>query len=103
MRRIIKRGGTRLKKLLQAFGFAEPATFSRNKARAARVIKESGAVNEDVLREAMKSGEMQSVLDGQFISQPGVFGWNKVDNGSRILIEHLPTDIKGKFADFGCG
>jgi 16S rRNA (guanine1207-N2)-methyltransferase len=96
-------GGTRLKKLLQGFGFEEPILFSRNKARAVRIDKDSRAVNEAAIEKAIKDGAMQSVIGGEYISQPGIYGWDKVDNGSRILIENLPTDLKGKFADFGCG
>jgi len=98
-----KAGGTRLKKLLQSFGFEEPTIFSRNKARAARVCKDSSVINKDVLEKALSDGAMQPVLGGEFVSQPGIYGWDKIDNGSRILIENLPTDLKGKFADFGCG
>jgi 16S rRNA (guanine1207-N2)-methyltransferase len=36
-------------------------------------------------------------------SVPGLFGWDKIDPGSRLLLEHLPSDIAGKVADFGCG
>ncbi len=98
-----KAGGTRLKKLLQGFGFEEPTLYSRNKARAARIDKDSSVVNQAALEKALSEGAMQSALDGEIVSQPGIYGWDKVDNGSRILIENLPKDIKGKFADFGCG
>ncbi len=44
-----------------------------------------------------------------FISKPGVFGWNKIDRGSEFLIENLPallTDFVNKpisVIDIGCG
>lgn len=34
---------------------------------------------------------------------PGVFSQAKLDIGSKILLEHLPTDIGGNVLDFGCG
>ncbi|WP_083610016.1 methyltransferase [Neptunomonas phycophila] len=42
-----------------------------------------------------------------FISKPGVYGWNKIDQGSQLLIEHL-CDIIGQSQpqsalDIGCG
>jgi len=98
-----KAGGTRLKKLLQGFGFEDVSVVSRNKARAARIIKDSAVVDGAALVKALDEGAMQSVLGGEYVSQSGLYGWDKIDNGSRILIENLPTDIKGKFADFGCG
>ncbi len=98
-----KAGGTRLKKMMQDFGFDEPMLFSQNKARAVRVTMNKAGVDNEALADALKAGEMQLVLDGRFVSQPGIFGWDKIDNGSRILLENLPLDLKGRGADFGCG
>ncbi len=44
-------------------------------------------------------------------SKPGIFGWNKIDQGSAFLIEHLPTFLQSFAAgkapqsvlDLGCG
>lgn len=42
-------------------------------------------------------------------SKPGLFGWNKVDQGSAFLIEHLPNFIESlnqtpeSLLDLGCG
>lgn len=36
-------------------------------------------------------------------TQPGIFGWNKIDPGSRLLGDSLPTDLKGVGADLGGG
>lgn len=47
--------------------------------------------------------------EADFYSKPGVYGWNKIDKGSRYLIEHLDTfmpTVEGateRFADIGCG
>ncbi len=96
-----KAGGSRIKKMMQDFGFENIQEESRNKARAVWAVKEK--LNEAALTHAIKTGGVQSVLDEAFISQPGVFGWNKIDTGSKILTEHLPSDLKGSGADFGCG
>lgn len=95
-----KAGGTRLKKMLQQLGFEAVSELSKNKARVCRGQK-SGA-SEEALN-WLESGMMQPVLDGQFFSQPGIFGWDKIDQGSRLLLEYLPADLKGAGADFGCG
>ncbi|MEH6445407.1 MAG: methyltransferase [Oceanospirillaceae bacterium] len=58
--------------------------------------------------------QLRSISDKQpntelrFVSKPGVFGWNKIDQGSKLLIEHLPTVFKHlstpeKVLDIGCG
>ncbi|MBV0934217.1 methyltransferase [Marinobacterium weihaiense] len=42
-------------------------------------------------------------------SKPGLFGWNKIDRGSALLIEHLPNmldttlPLSGSVLDLGCG
>jgi 16S rRNA (guanine1207-N2)-methyltransferase len=38
-----------------------------------------------------------------WLSQPGVFSWDHVDDGSALLARHLPDDLSGAIADFGCG
>jgi 16S rRNA (guanine1207-N2)-methyltransferase len=40
---------------------------------------------------------------GGYISRPGVFSWDRIDAGSRLLIEHLPHDLSGRVADLGAG
>ena len=46
---------------------------------------------------------LQSVGDGSWLSQPGIFSWDKIDDGSALLAQHLPQDLSGHVADFGCG
>lgn len=46
---------------------------------------------------------LQPVGDGSFQSQPGIFAWDRIDDGSALLAAHLPADLKGRVADFGCG
>ena len=50
-----------------------------------------------------KLATMQPVGDGSFLSQPGIFSWDHVDDGSALLAKHLPDDLSGRVADFGCG
>lgn len=45
-----------------------------------------------------------SHMDGpSFVTQPGIFSWNKVDRGSAFLLDSLPATIAGDVADFGAG
>lgn len=45
----------------------------------------------------------------QYWSKPGLFGWNKIDRGSALLIEYLPAmldtelPLQGSVLDLGCG
>jgi 16S rRNA (guanine1207-N2)-methyltransferase len=43
------------------------------------------------------------VADGQWLSRPGVFAWDRVDGASTLLLQHLPTDLAGEGADLGAG
>ena len=46
---------------------------------------------------------LQPVGDGSWVSQPGIFSWDRIDDGSALLARHLPDDLSGHVADFGCG
>ena len=46
---------------------------------------------------------LQPVGDGSWLSQPGIFSWDRIDDGSALLARHLPDDLSGHVADFGCG
>ena len=41
--------------------------------------------------------------DTLLVSQPGIFSWNRVDDGSALLARYLPDDLGKHVADFGCG
>lgn len=45
----------------------------------------------------------RAILDGRFVSRPGLFAWDRIDTASALLAEHLPTDLSGRGADLGCG
>jgi 16S rRNA (guanine1207-N2)-methyltransferase len=52
---------------------------------------------------------LQMDADRQYISKPGIFGWNKIDRGSAFLIEHLSQFLSRydkapeSLLDLGCG
>ncbi len=48
-------------------------------------------------------GGLQPVGDDTWLSRPGIFSWDRIDDGSALLARHLPGDIAGTVADFGCG
>src|SRR5699024_2233822 len=43
------------------------------------------------------------ILDGRFVSRPGVFAWDRVDPASALLAEQLPDGLAGRAADLGAG
>ena len=46
---------------------------------------------------------LQPVGDSTWLSTPGIFAWDKIDDGSALLARHLPDELSGYVADFGCG
>jgi 16S rRNA (guanine1207-N2)-methyltransferase len=46
---------------------------------------------------------LQPVGDASWLSRPGIFSWDKIDDGSALLAKHMPGDLAGRIADFGCG
>lgn len=46
---------------------------------------------------------LQPVGDDTWLSQPGLFSWDRIDDGSALLARSLPADLAGRVADFGCG
>ena len=95
-------GGKRIVKILEGFGVSDVGSVSKNKARAAWGIK-TDATNLGAVDKALQAGAMQAVESTGFTAQPGMFGWNKVDKGSTLLIKNLPDGLSGVGADFGCG
>lgn len=92
-------GGNRLSRMLLKMGM-ETQSFSKNKARCVWGFKGVERCY-DVLEQAILK---ELNIDGHvFWSRPGIYGWNKIDKGSQILLQHLPEQIKGVGADFGCG
>lgn len=43
------------------------------------------------------------LVEGRYETAPGMFSFDRVDAGSRLLSEYLPTDMRGHVADFCAG
>lgn len=91
-------GGKRLKKDMLSLGL--PAdSLSKHKCQVVWAQKDGHDAPAWI-----KEGEPQPILNGAFISQPGLFGWDKIDKGSALLAHYLPENtLRGSGADFGCG
>lgn len=92
------KGGSRLRKELEGFGLT---VADSAKAHHRRCVAERPAALTGI-DEAIAEGGLQLVEAMGLWSQPGVFSWNRIDPGSRLLVEHLPP-MKGAGADLGCG
>ncbi|WP_285294975.1 class I SAM-dependent methyltransferase [Aureimonas altamirensis] len=92
------KGGARLAGELQAFG-CDPTESFRRRHRICILDRPAGTLS---LQAAMDEGAPRLVPELDLWSQPGVFSWDRLDPGSRLLMEVLPP-LAGKGADLGCG
>jgi len=76
-------------------------SLSKHKCRAFWSRIDPALVDRELL-EAWTSADAPRDIGG-YISRPGVFSWDRVDAGSRLLVEHLPHDLSGRVADLGAG
>ncbi|MBL8771476.1 MAG: class I SAM-dependent methyltransferase [Phenylobacterium sp.] len=92
------KGGSRLRKSLEAFGVTV-AEDARRHHRFCRVVRPQAVVG---LEAAIAAGAPRIVPALGFWSQPGVFSWDRLDPGSALLLQALPP-LAGEGADLGCG
>jgi 16S rRNA (guanine1207-N2)-methyltransferase len=92
------KGGSRLKKVLEAFGCAV-SEDARKHHRFCRTVRPKAPMGLD---EAIAAGSPQLLPDLGLWSQPGVFSWDRIDPGSARLLELFPK-LAGRGADLGCG
>jgi len=90
------KGGSRLKKELEAFGCAVEEAAKRHH----RICHVERPADLSGIDEAIAEGAPQ--MAGGLWSQPGVFSWDRVDPGTAALLKALPP-LAGQGADLGCG
>jgi len=92
------KGGSRIAKELKGFG-CDVAETSR---RHHRICNTTRPVLPEGLDEALAEGSPRFDEALRLWTWPGVFSWNRVDPGSALLEQNLPS-LSGHGADFGCG
>jgi 16S rRNA (guanine1207-N2)-methyltransferase len=92
------KGGARIGGELSAFGCAVEETAKRHH-RICRVNVQEGLIGLDA---AIKAGAPRRLTALNVISQPGLFSWDRLDDGAALLLDRLPA-LKGAGADLGCG
>lgn len=92
------KGGSRIRKELEAFGCAV-AEESKNHWRICRTIRPDRLIAVD---QAIEDGAPRFDEALGLWTQPGIFSWDRVDEGSALLIAALPP-LSGHGVDLGCG
>jgi 16S rRNA (guanine1207-N2)-methyltransferase len=92
------KGGSRIRKELEAFGCAV-AEESKNHWRICRTARPNKLAGVD---QALEDGAPRFDEAMGLWTQPGIFSWDRIDEGSALLIEALPP-LSGHGVDLGCG
>lgn len=92
------RGGNRIYDELTAFGCDATAGHKRHH-RIVQTLRGTATLARD---EAIAAGAPRLSPELDAWTQPGLFSWDHVDPGSRLLMQHLPA-LEGRGADLGCG
>lgn len=92
------KGGSRIAKELKDFGCAV-VDSPRAHHRIVTTTRPATLIGID---EAITAGGPQLHPSHGLYTHPGVFSWDRLDAGSALLLEHLPT-LSGNGADLGCG
>ena len=95
------RGGLRLRGELEAFG-CDVEQQAKTHHRICRCGVPAAGFREDALGAAIAEGGLQFAEPLGLWSQPGLFSWNRLDEGAALLSATLPP-MAGRGADFGCG
>lgn len=100
-----KAGGTRLLKAVEGFGGTDLNQLYMNKCRCVWSCDfDQSDVYQAAIEDAILAGKDQVVCDGRYVSQSGIYGWDKIDVGSALLVAELPEKISARrIGDFGCG
>ncbi|MGX2039038.1 methyltransferase [Methylocaldum sp. MU1018] len=78
-------------------------SFSKHKCRVFWGTKESARLDSALMASWLRGGELRPIPGTDLVSRPGVFSWDRIDPGSRLLAEYLPDGLAGRGADLGAG
>lgn len=78
-------------------------TLSKNHCRVYWSKVDAAHCNATLLASWRDLDAPRQILEGRFVSRPGVFAWDRIDPASALLAAHLPATLAGSAADLGCG
>jgi len=77
--------------------------LSKHKCRVFWTAPLDGTADPELAAQWQALDAPRPILDGRFISRPGVFAWDRIDAASALLAAQLPDDLAGDAADLGAG
>ena len=87
------------KNLKKQFSYVEKVTSGKHSA----IICASNPSVETQFNLEDYFSEHENHVDLDLRALPGVFSQDKLDKGTKVLLDNLPRKIKGRILDFGCG
>lgn len=77
--------------------------LSKHKSRVFWVAPDPTNIDQALAQTWLARDAQQAIVDGAYVSRPGLFAWDRVDAASALLASHLPEDLAGRVADLGAG
>ena len=79
-------------------------SLSKHKCRVFWTVRKTQQGFDDALiAEWLALDAPRPILEGRFVSRPGVFAWDRIDPASELLISQLSATRSGTAADLGAG
>ena len=78
-------------------------SLSKHKCRVFWVSRATATLDRELLDAWRSLDAPRPVADGRFLSRPGLFAWDRIDDASALLASCLPSDLRGRGADLGAG
>lgn len=94
-------GAARYEKILRELAPLE-VQFSKYHSRVFGIVVPEG-LDRQLLADWAAKGQFRRSERTGFVTCPGLFGWDKIDEGSQLLARHLPPELSGCGADLGAG
>lgn len=83
--------------------FGQPEVLSKHRCRALVVRQPLAHCHAALAQEWLQAGSPQWCAPLSLWTQAGVFAAHRIDAGSALLMQALPTDLRGCLADLGAG
>jgi len=103
-------GGKRLTQWFEALELEHIQSYSKYKAKVVWGTKPQQSLDSATAQEWLSAGKMQRKIlpdEKPYTTQAGLFGWDKIDGGSHLLIQEIQNNfahnMTGDIGDFGCG
>lgn len=79
------------------------SSISKHRCRVFWSAPLEASVDQGLLEQWRADAAPRPILEGRFMSRPGLFAWDRIDPASALLAEHIDPAWSGHAADLGGG